>query len=323
MNAAPRRRAHQVPGEILLLDENILAAPARAREFSAFSGIEMRDLVVSPLASVPVPMYNFAHTYAGPTGQRRWAGVRPEAMWHPLLWLPARLSSRYRYKDRENNTVFENDDQWAARVVMELTGAGLYDPATGEWVDVLATAGIDIDDDLDLARVEDWLEGEPDDVLDDLSLDDVLRQEDNETWALVSVLVLEDVLWQASWALTANSLIELLDLAFLTDAERVVRAARTAANLGVALLGPARSDAYEQPIAKTLGDLMLRLSRIDHEHERASATINELFDALNLIREVHWPALEALHDAGGDDAPDGSGAPDDAAGLSQPAGALR
>lgn len=296
MNAAPRRRAHQVPGENLLLDENILASPARAREFSEFAGIELRDLVISPLAAVAVPIYNFAQTPAGATGLRRWTHTRPEAMWHPLMWLPPRLASRYRYKDRENNVLYENDDQWAARVAMELTAAGLYDPDTGEWVDVLATAGIDVEDEMDLARIEDWLDGEPDEILDEIDLTDVLLQEDNETWALVSILVLEDVLWQASWAMVANSLIELLDLAFLTDAERVMRASRTASSLGLSLLGKASSDAYEVPPAQTFGDLFMRLSSMSHDHEEAGSVVNELFNILYLVREIHWPALEALHE---------------------------
>lgn len=307
MNAAPRRRAYQVPGENLLLDENILAAPARAREFSEFAGIELRDLVVSPLAAAAVPIYNFAASPEGDTGLRRWPHTRPEAMWHPLMWLPPRLASRYRYKDRENNTVFESDDQWAARVVMELTAAGLYDPDTGEWVDVLATAGVDVEDDMDLARIEDWLDGEPDDVLDEISLDDVTRQDD-ETWALVSILVLEDVLWQASWAMIANSLIDLIDMAFLLDPERVMKAARTASSLGLSLLGKATSESYEVPPAKVFGDLLIRVGAMSHDDNNAGRSVNEILDMLYLVREVHWPALEALHEVNEEETADREGA---------------
>lgn len=291
MTNAPRRKAHQVPGENLLLDENILAAPARAREFSEDTGVPFADLVVSPLAATAIPVDTYGED------SRRWAGTRPEAMWHPLMWLPSRLSSRYRYKNREGEVVFENDDQWAARVVMELTAAGLYDPETGEWVDVLATFGIDVDDDLDLARIEDWLDGEPDEVLDTIDLDEAVRNVHDETWALVSVLVLEDILWQASWAMVSNSLIELLDMAFITDPERVMLATRTASTLGMALLGEVRGDDYPVMPSAVFGDIFMRSSKITHEDPDATPCVNELFNILYTIRESHWPALEALHEA--------------------------
>lgn len=297
MNPAPRRAGLQAPGTQLLLDEDVVDASRRARAFSEFSGIAVRDMVLTPLSSLPVPIYNFATTPDGrATGLRRWEGARPEAMWHPLMWLPPRLTRRFRYKDLSGHEVYESDHLWAARIAMELHASGLYDSETGEWVDVLAMSGLDVTDELDLARVEDWLTGDADGVLDEISLAGFLNEQD-PTWALISLLALEDVLWQASWAMTAETLVELVLSSLAVDVDLAAAAGSVASSMGLSLL--ARSEAVGGPSA--LAERFLSLHADLEERLPGSAesraALDELVDLLHGIRDAHWPALESLHTA--------------------------
>lgn len=210
-----RRRASDLePGEHLLLPTSALGATARLRAWSSFSGLGDDALLLSPLCAVPLPM-----PWTVPAGRRRWPALRPEAMWHPLLWLPRRLAAPCVLRDPADGAVRgEAYDEWALRVVLELTesapvtieggrwlllhdpaherhvrpaGPGddalvpLYDAHSGTWLDVLATVGLDVDDAADLARVRAWLDGAPDEALNRVDLDRHLRAPGrDESWAL-------------------------------------------------------------------------------------------------------------------------------------------
>lgn len=296
MNPAPRRTGLQEPGTQLLLDEDILETAHRARTFSELSGVPMRDLLLSPLTSLPLPIYNFGVNPDGtPTGRRRWAGTKPAAMWHPLMWLPRRLSARFRYKDLTGSEVYESDDLWAARVAMELHATGLYDSETGEWVDVLAMSGLDVTDELDLARIEDWLDGEEDEVLDEITLDGFVDNE-NPTWALISLLALEDVLWQASWAINANTLMDLVDSSALVSADLASAAGTIAASTGLSLLSRSEVAGGPDRLAEQFLTLHATLDSAPAGSPEAAAAVAELIEVLYSVREAYWPALQALHE---------------------------
>ncbi|MBD8000172.1 hypothetical protein [Oerskovia gallyi] len=210
-----RRRALDVgPGEHLLLPASALDTAGRLHLWRAFTGLYDGELLLSPLTASPLPM-----PWTVPAGHRRWPGLRPAAMWHPLLWLPARLRSPITLRDpMTGETWGETYDEWATRVALEMTESGpvsidgerwvllhdphhgrhvraldpgdedlvpLYDPTTGTWLDVLSTVGLDVDDPADLARVERWLAGEPDEVLDAVDLDVFLQAAGRDpAWAL-------------------------------------------------------------------------------------------------------------------------------------------
>ncbi|MBE7698827.1 hypothetical protein H9623_00715 [Oerskovia sp. Sa1BUA8] len=210
-----RRRALDVgPGEHLLLPASALDTMGRLHLWRAFTGLHDGELLLSPLTASPLPM-----PWTVPAGHRRWPGLRPAALWHPLLWLPARLRSPSTLHDPTTGRTWgETYDEWATRVVLEMTESGpvvidgerwvllhdphrgrhvrplgpsdehlvpLYDPTTGTWLDVLATVGLDVDRPDDLARVGRWLAGEDDEALDAVDLDRFLHAADRDpTWAL-------------------------------------------------------------------------------------------------------------------------------------------
>ncbi len=214
-NVEHRRRALDVgPGEHLLLPASTLDTTGRLHLWRAFSGLYDGELLLSPLTASPLPM-----PWTVPAGHRRWPGLRPAAMWHPLLWLPARLRSPITLRDPlTGETWGETYDEWATRVALEMTESGpvvidgeqwvllhdphhgrhvrplgpddanlvpLYDPITGTWLDVLSTVGLDVDDPDHLARVERWLAGDDDEALDAVDLDVFLQAADRDpAWAL-------------------------------------------------------------------------------------------------------------------------------------------
>jgi hypothetical protein len=314
MSDTPRRAGAHAPGTPLLLDEEVLGSVPRAREFAEFSGIPMRDLLVTPVVSHALPLYNF-----GTEGRRRWEGVKPEAMWHPLLWLPSRLAGRYSYADATGQKIVESDEVWAIRVAVELQTSGIYDVETGTWVDVLAMIGLDADDEMDMLRVQDWLDGTPDADLDAFSFAEYLAIQP-QTWALESAVVLEPMFREASYALTANELIALLDYVSGSfsdgdsSVEDILRACRIAASTGLSLLSEAVADENRADNERFFLDVLTgdtdaedftraangetvstdRLSRIDvAEAEMLHAAVAErLYD----IRDLHWGVLASLHE---------------------------
>ncbi|MFJ1511751.1 hypothetical protein [Cellulosimicrobium funkei] len=210
-----RRRTFDAgPGAGLLLPASAIETVARLHRWQAFAGLADGELLLSPLSASPLPL-----PWTVPAGRRRWATVRPEAMWHPLLWLPERLSTPRVLRDPVTGETWgETYDEWALRVVLELTEASpvtldgqewvlLHDPAhdrfvrpvgpedhdlvplfdarTGTWLDVLSTVGLDVDDPADVARVEAWLAGGADAALDAVDLDRHLRADGRDpAWSL-------------------------------------------------------------------------------------------------------------------------------------------
>lgn len=168
-------------GEPLVVSPSPVQAALRLQAWIDFSGAPEGVTLLSPMCSVPLPVYPEVWTKP----HRRWPGTSAAAMWHPLMWLPQRIAGRY--VAAADEPLLEGDDLWAARVAYELTASGLYDEATGAWTDVLSLIDIDIDDPASLERVQRWLDGADDRELDDLDLtpifDEVAEQRGDEDWA--------------------------------------------------------------------------------------------------------------------------------------------
>ena len=132
-------------------------------------------------------------------------------MWHPLLWLPDRLATRYTLVDDNGACSTEPDDIWCLRVCLELQAAGLYDPDTGSWLDVLSLAGLDGDDPDTAGRVDRWLTGGADPVLDRLDLTEHVDRPDDLDWALHAAIDELPAMRVVSWVLTAQDLLDACD----------------------------------------------------------------------------------------------------------------
>ncbi|MDN5894694.1 MAG: hypothetical protein L0H93_11785, partial [Nocardioides sp.] len=202
--------SHAAPGEALILPASPVDRMLQGQKFISALGLDLVAVVDSPLVTLPIPRYDApAPTPVDLTAEEediddiadddeedgadrhRWSQVRPEMMWHPLLWLPQRLQERYTYRDDEG-TVAESDDQWALRVMSEMAARGMYDVDGGEWVDVLSMAEIDVDQNEDWMRVSEWLLGIPDEDIDAIDLEKVLYYDDDPDWAIVAADQIEE-----------------------------------------------------------------------------------------------------------------------------------
>lgn len=228
--AVPGRRPYRTePGQILLLPGNPLEGGYTCSSYAQATGVSYESLVHSPLVSIPVPVY----PDGGFTDLPRWEGTRPEMMWHPLMWLPEWVYTR-QVADPETSRL-ENDDEYAVRIALDLAETEMYDAASGTWLDVLALAGLDVDDPSDLQRVRAWLAGAPDRLLEELhdevdELMDMTPPEATQSLAQhlgVEQSYLEEVfesydpmastkqatasvpaLWMATWASTGRAMAE-------------------------------------------------------------------------------------------------------------------
>lgn len=213
LSAAPepefrRREWMTEPGEPLLLSRDPIESVIRFGQFSEQTGIDTDSVYAGRLVAIPLPIY--PETWA--PGTRRWGGTKAQMMWHPIMWLPTYTTTRQNLpSDRAEGTSPETDDEWAIRVALELTASGLYDDATGTWLDVLATVGIDIDRPEAQARVAAWLSGRSDPELDGIDLSEWMTDPEDPDWASHSAAGLLPDLLQFSWALGADSLLAVLD----------------------------------------------------------------------------------------------------------------
>lgn len=218
------------PGESLLVPHDPLQTLANHIATATATGLSQSQLVASRMSRVPVPQNS------GRMGARRAPGIQPESMWWPLLWLPERLTRRVEYHVIDNDLVVvdpdglfagdprtttapidgydlhrETTDVWVIRVLMEIEAADLYDPDDGTWADVLSGVGINIDSPSGRRRIERWLEGEPDEALDDLNahfLNDGHHFPDGETptWAFRSAVAIYNDLLDAAWTYGSEAL---------------------------------------------------------------------------------------------------------------------
>ena len=191
-------------------DEPLEIAPdpiEAAIRFGAFleaTGIPAQWVLTSFLAAVPLPIY----PAQWPQGRKRWEGVRADMMWHPLMWLPDRVANRYPITDEDGQSVVEDDDTWAVRMCWELTASGMYDQDTGTWVDVLSTVGLSVDNPADLGRIEEWLDGADDPLLDSLDMTEHYQNSEDPDWAIHVAMDRLEGLRLLSWALAAESLFD-------------------------------------------------------------------------------------------------------------------
>jgi hypothetical protein len=184
------------PGESLLLSESALRDIERNVAVRAELGLELREVVMSRMCTVPLPTPDRPRT----PGNAPWPGITADTMWNPLVWLPERLRTRMYVPNRSDidGYSFEDDDEFAARVAMELNASGLYDQETGTWLDVMSLLQIDLNIAADAARVDRWLAGDGDFDLDTLDLTEHVTVPEQPDWAVQVVGELIDDLIPAA-----------------------------------------------------------------------------------------------------------------------------
>lgn len=295
-----RRTSFTEPGETLVVSPSPVQGALRFGSWVDFVGCRNDDAMVNPMAAVPLPVCS---PDWGP-GHQRWPGTRAQAMWHPLLWLPPRLSGRYALTDEDGNPMIESDDLWAVRVGLELTAAGLYNDIDATWTDVLSLVDIDIDSHAGINRVSEWLAGGSDEVLDVLDLSAVFEQVAQEAgspdWALDVAMSEMDVLHAVCWASSANALLDHYnDLAEeSTDVEAVKKGAEMLASLAgvsfAAVITGVRDGAANE--ASWWSDLTDRISSFSGSIQELTqgGPVETMVDRLMELHETYWPMMAQL-----------------------------
>ncbi|MGC0250438.1 hypothetical protein [Pseudactinotalea sp. Z1748] len=287
------------PGEGLLLstpdpdtdDESgtpaIVKQAHRLAQWTAETGLAEADVISTPLVATPLP------AYAGriEAGQRRWDGLRPHVMWHPLMWMPQRLAEPYMIVEEDEERL-ETVDEWAIRVALEMTASGMYDPETGGWLDVMALHDIDIEAPGQVDRIEAWLQGAVDPELDAIDLDAYISSSDQPDWAVqVAAVIFADVI-AGSWSITATDLIFIAEgMAEAgptrTDIEEIIR-------MGSLWAGDAVID-LDLSLAQRLEQISDGLHTVgDDPQELREGPLAEVLDALTVVANAYAQALDNL-----------------------------
>jgi hypothetical protein len=331
MDARRRTSRLLAPGDSLLLCQTVSEPLGRLTALAEDSGMTPESFICNPLAGIPLPRYRHADLVASgvstgtvehPGGvAKRWRGVDPSVLWLPIFWLPPHLFTRFRITDQPAADAdqvqqpaivhVEDDTLWTIRVCLELSTSGLYDPEDGTWVDVLSLVGLDSEDDLDQARLRDWLDGAEDDLLDDLDLTGFFS--DDRSLAMEAACDLRADLEIASYALLANDLAALadedLDHTKPVTGAPALHLLASLAGLGAELLRSApdaepgtSAGTYFESIAAGVASGEIGAD----DAPRYLTAVREM--AFN-IRDRCWPTLDAL-----------AAAEEDALGLSAAAG---
>lgn len=290
-----RRQLLTSPGDNLLLSQSALEVFVRHAQWVEATGLDGSRTTFNPLCSVPLPLYE-----PPAPGLRQFPNVNPELLWHPLFWLPNRVAARYNLPTGvEGETQPESDAVRSIRIALELGHSGLYNREDG-WLDILATVGLDVENDADLGRIEEWQQGAPDELLDSIDLDLYLKLDNDPYWALNAAVVLLDPLTHASWAILSDSLLD-----FITDLaspeagknqEQMRDGLRLAAVLAGVQLAAVPTDADEE-ISEVFWARIEDQAQNGHFASAAdflAGPVHEACEWLRLTRETWWEDVDEL-----------------------------
>ncbi|WIB65638.1 hypothetical protein [Curtobacterium sp. MCBD17_040] len=196
-----RRPYLSAPGDSLILPPSSFALNTMYESFVADARIEPDRLAYVPLVGSPLPIQDYAR---GPQG---WdPEMNPAVFWHPLLWLPESIAAPriFDTEDTDDGPEVESVEFWSLRVAWEAVWSGMYDAEDGTWIDVLDLYGLNIDDPSVQSRVQAWLGGAADPVLDTIDLTDYVSPTQDVTITTVADQL--DTFRPAGWGVHANEL---------------------------------------------------------------------------------------------------------------------
>ena len=193
----------------------------------------------------------------------------------------------------------EPDSVWAIRVGLELVASGLYNPDDGSWLDVLALHGIDIDDPVDFARVEQWLRGVPDVVLDAIDLTSMVTSAENPERAVQSATDLASVLVPAEWSIISSGIIGVIQERVAEDGD-----GEESMRLLITVMGQVAAQALHDvpPDPETGEDLIDTIGAITEEASLPEANLplmlESLLEALSGIARDYAASVAVLNQHG-------------------------
>ncbi|GAA1486887.1 hypothetical protein [Brachybacterium fresconis] len=264
------RRARYLlqPGESPTLPERTVPQVLRIGLARDVLGMPDERIITSPAVAFPLPRYLDGAPLRGA------AGVRPDALRYPFMWLPEPLRERLEVDTGEEATTVESDDAWALRIAFEMWGSGLYDIDTGGWLDVLALYDLDADDEATQDRIAVWWAGADDADLDAIDLTGVFVPESQEgsDWASIAALALVESFDKASMALSAVDTVALCQM--VTDGELEALGTTDPARAVRSLLAVARTRFTSQDEVSAL------LAHLHRQADRPGA------DGTRLVAEI-------------------------------------
>lgn len=295
----PRYRQYlNEPSEALLLAQSPLLTTTRFAQFLDDSGLPMNRIITSKMCSVPIPLYVDASS--APTGRQFPADTNPHLMWHPLFWLPASLANHLSYRDADGETQTETDDQWSARVALTLGTSGVYDIENGHWLDMLSVVGLDIEDEMVIDRIKDWLEGSEDPDLDRIDLSAFTDLPDQPYWAFRSVQSIFPQLELSSYGLIANSTLEIIDMMVEenTTVEGLTSEFADAVEALTLVIGELDYDFEGKDFLALSYEVIASANEYSGDwNDFANGTVAYYRQALTSVRGTFWPVVEALVEA--------------------------
>ncbi|MCU6479081.1 hypothetical protein [Arthrobacter sp. A2-55] len=286
-----RRQLLTKPGDTLLLARSAFENSMRIAQWQEATGQSPSSFTFNANCSVPVPIYTEV-----PAGGRRFSEVNPEAMWHPLFWLPARVGNAYNLPTGPNKElVQESDAVRSIRVALEMSASGLYHPESG-WVDILETVGIDVDNPADVDRISEWQAGGVDDLLDSIDLGPYLYVDDDPLWAIKSALALEAPVTEAGWAMTADYLMEAIwDAAEEDTFDEVRREIAIVASLAGQFLGEVPTEGQSSIEFWAEIEQEARIGNYASLQDFANGPMDAANEWLASTRDAFWGTIDELH----------------------------
>lgn len=199
-----RRHYLTEPGQALLLADDPIGRLYSFTQFAEDTGLHPENITMDSVCAVPLPMITEDMNPARP-----YAHINPQMLWHPVFWLPERLMERQAYEDDNGATFIEDTRLWSLRVGLEMLSGLIYDPQGG-WLDMMELIGLDVRNPADLQRIRNWQRGAEDASLDSINLDELMKDEEDPTWALETARGVIDDMDGAQWSVQAAALTEYL-----------------------------------------------------------------------------------------------------------------